>query len=145
MARHGFATYRGCWCRRTRRSPALAEGKSVTISNRRRIVRRAVMAVAAFVLLPVGYVALWLAVSAAAGNGLIGEGVARSLRPVFLPLILYCDDMSRPGACRLSELWWRTNPLRTRRGNGVTYHDYTSAHVFAPEDLMDVHWEAIER
>jgi hypothetical protein len=60
-------------------------------TSRRRIVRRTVMALAVVVLLPVWYVAAWLAVSRAAGDGLISRRTVQSVHVYQLPLYEYAD------------------------------------------------------
>ena len=123
-------------------------------TRHRRIVRWGLLGVCGILLLPVWYVLTWLAVSRAAGDGLIGNSTATFIRPAFLPLIRYCDQ-PRPGARTLSELWWRTNPLHELhkapgtyiqpanplwRDTGIVYKP-TNAHVLCPNDLEEIQFE----
>jgi hypothetical protein len=95
------------------------------------------MVFAVLVTLPAWYIAAWFAVSRAAGIGIISVGIADSLRPAFSPIIRYCDT-GRPGASRLSELWWTLNPLHRGYAQGGQTLRPTNAHIFMPNDLMDV-------
>src|SRR5262245_26280404 len=70
-----------------------------------RIVRRIVMTLAVVVLLVVGYVGSWLAVSRAVNHRTINADAGAWLRLVFKPLILYCD-LKQPGSDTLHRLWW---------------------------------------
>jgi hypothetical protein len=74
----------------------------------RRIVRRAVMALAIVVLLPVWYVGAWLAYSRAAQEELMPYPVQSGLAPLFRPAVAYADS-EWPGALLLSNLWWKLN------------------------------------
>ena len=79
------------------------------MTRRRRIVRRVLVAAAVPVLLVLGYVGTWLAVSRAEHNGYITFQTVQTARPVFTPLISY-GESDRPGAGLLRELWWMVNP-----------------------------------
>jgi hypothetical protein len=76
-----------------------------TAPKARRTLRRALLVLAAIVLLPVVYVASWLGVSRAVNTGLVSVGVGETLRPAYKPLILYCD-LKKPGTDTLHRLWW---------------------------------------
>jgi len=76
--------------------------------RRRRTVRRVALCIAAVLLLPVWYVAAWLAVSRAAHDGYISVNSVAMVRPVFVPLKSYCDA-KRPGGAVLRDLWWTVN------------------------------------
>jgi hypothetical protein len=78
-------------------------------TRRRRIVRRTVLALAAVVLLPLWYVAAWLAVSKVTHEGLIKTSIAQSLRPLFVPILNY-TDANLPGASLLHRAWYTTCP-----------------------------------
>src|SRR5262245_60269751 len=78
--------------------------------RRRRIARRAMMALAGCVLLIAWYVGAWLAVSRAEHDGIVSKATAQRIRPVFVPLISYCDQ-EWPASGLLRGLWWRFNPL----------------------------------
>jgi hypothetical protein len=88
-------------------------------TRRRRIVRRAVMALAVVLLLPVWYVAAWLAVSRAAHDGMIRPATVLTIRPAFAPLITYCES-ELPAAAWLRGVWWRINPVTVRHGKSLT-------------------------
>jgi hypothetical protein len=77
--------------------------------RKRRIVRRAVMALVVVVLLPVWYVGAWLAVSRAERDGLAASRTLERAYPVFVPLLRYCES-DWPGADLLSRVWWKVNP-----------------------------------
>lgn len=115
-------------------------------SRRHLVIRYSLLTVGLIVLLPIWYVLAWLAVSRAAGDGLIGNGTVTLVRPVFLPLIRYCDQ-PRPFAESLSALWWQTNPLLVFRNQAPSPFDLkvvykpTNAHVLCPSDLTDVQFE----
>jgi len=74
----------------------------------RRIVRRAVMALAVAMLLPVWYVGSWLIVSKAANSGVISYKAALVIHPAFEPLNAYCL-LGMPGSESLYHLWWSVN------------------------------------
>jgi len=78
-------------------------------TTRRRIVRRAVMALAVVVLLPVWYVGSWLAISRAQRDRLIHPRTAQKISPAFRPIVDYCDT-ELPGSNTLRRLWWYLNP-----------------------------------
>src|SRR5262245_60471502 len=82
------------------------------MKNSRRIVRRAVMALAV-VVLPVWYVAAWLAVSRATHDGFISGPMAARLAPVFAPIRHYAGRYSGPGSRELYDAWWAVNPVST--------------------------------
>jgi hypothetical protein len=63
----------------------------------RRIVRRAVLVFAGVVLLPVWYVAAWLAVSRAERDGHITYYIGGQIRPAFSPLLSY-SEANLPGS-----------------------------------------------
>jgi hypothetical protein len=81
--------------------------------RKRRIARRVVLTVATIVLLPVWYVAAWLAVSKATHEGLIKSSTAKVLRPVFAPVLNY-TDAELPGASLLHRVWYTTCPYEVR-------------------------------
>jgi len=74
--------------------------------RKRRIVRTVKLAALAVVLLPVTYVLSWLVLSRAVNQGLVSSDFAQWGRPVYRPLILYCD-LQQPGAGTLTNLWWK--------------------------------------
>jgi hypothetical protein len=86
-------------------------------SPRKRIVRRAVMAVAVVLLLPMAYVSAWLSASRAIHNGIISAHclVSNLGFVVFAPLMDYSGS-DRPGSRQLFDLWWTINPIE-RRGS----------------------------
>src|SRR5262245_28446366 len=75
----------------------------------RRIVRRAVLALVVVVLLPVWYVGGWIAISKLINEGYIGRSVADHGRPLFLPLIRYCES-GFPAGRLLGNSYWSLNP-----------------------------------
>jgi len=80
----------------------------MSAERKRRLVRTAKLAVIAVVLLPVEYVGAWLALSRAVNHGVVNTAVGEAVRPVFKPLILYCD-LKKPGSDMLYKLWWRVS------------------------------------
>src|SRR5262245_37143242 len=85
-----------------------------------RIVRLAVMVVAAVVLLLSGYVSSWFTVSWAERTGTIAPLTAERLRPAFFPVLQFCES-DLPGAGILADAWWRMNPpvvVNAVSGNG---------------------------
>ena len=70
-----------------------------------RVARRTWLAVIAVVLLPLAYLLTWLVLSRAVNHGVVSPGVAQWIRPVYRPLILYCD-LRKPGSVTLTSLWW---------------------------------------
>jgi len=69
-----------------------------------------VLVVAAIpVLLVLGYVGTWLAVSRAEHDGYITAQTVQIARPAFAPLVSY-GESDRPGAGLLCRLWWLVNP-----------------------------------
>ena len=67
------------------------------LTRRRRIVRRAVMALAVVVLLPVLYVGSIISASFAWGAGWLPGGMSPVLEAVNAPLIWYCES-AYPGS-----------------------------------------------
>jgi len=59
--------------------------------RKRRIARRVALICAAIVMLPVWYVVSWLIVSRAVHDGHINPYSLERFRPVFAPLVSYCD------------------------------------------------------
>src|SRR5262245_46063674 len=80
----------------------------------RRIVRRAVIALAVVVLLVAWYVSAWLLVTHATQRSIIDGSVALRIRPVFEPLRRHAETRY-PGASMLSQLWWATWRLEDKR------------------------------
>jgi len=81
----------------------------------RRIIRRAVMALAVVVLLPVWYVGTWLVLSRAAREDMIDGSMTAQIRPAFVPLIWYCNS-DLAGAELLHDIWWTTAKPRKFAG-----------------------------
>jgi len=79
------------------------------MSHRRRILRRILIAAAIPLLLVLGYIGTWLAVSRAEHDGLISIQTVQIVRPAFAPLLSY-GESDRPGAGLLRQLWWMVNP-----------------------------------
>jgi hypothetical protein len=75
----------------------------------RRIIRRAVIAVAGTMLLLSGYVTAWL-VSRAYGAGLLSSPAGAVIGPAFAPIKRYCDA-ELPGGIFLRDLWWTVSPI----------------------------------
>lgn len=72
----------------------------MSADRKQQAVRRIKLAViAAIVLLPAAYVMSWLVLSRAVNHGVVSPDVAAWVRPVYRPLILYCD-LQRPGPAR---------------------------------------------
>jgi hypothetical protein len=80
----------------------------MSTEHKRRFVRRVALCVSVVLLLPIWYVAAWLAVSRAAHDGYISVNSVALVRPVFVPLKSYCDA-KRPGGAVLRDLWWTVN------------------------------------
>jgi len=72
-------------------------------TRRRRIVRRAVMALAVVVLLASGYVGLWLTCCFAYGAQLTPSWADTPMRVVFAPIALYTSSRY-PGSSGVSEI-----------------------------------------
>ena len=78
-------------------------------SRRRRIVQWTAIAVVSPVMLLAWYVAVWLSVSHAEYDGAISGQTTLRLRPLFVPILTYCES-ELPGSDRLADLWWRLFP-----------------------------------
>jgi hypothetical protein len=89
----------------------------VTERRPRRIVRRAVMALAVVMLLAWGYFGVWLASSFAWGAGLMPSWTDAPSRVVFAPFAVYITE-GYPGAQRLNAIgaWAVQHGDRWRRG-----------------------------
>ena len=108
-----------------------------TQTVRRRTARKAVIVAVALLILVVGYVSSWLAVSKAAGAGLISGQLADRLRPVFNPIFVYTQS-ELIGAEQLRALWWKINPMRVSQNEYATVYSSTDAMVLAPPDLHGI-------
>jgi hypothetical protein len=108
-------------------------------TRKRRIVRRAVVALAVVVLLSSGYVFAWLIVSRAAHDGYLGPVHVRIARPMFDPLVRFCET-DLPAANALCALWWNVNPrlIRSSRGQLESIMPGTCVE-FAPPVPLDKH------
>lgn len=67
------------------------------------------MALAVVVLLSGWYVGAWLTVSRAAVHGIILPSTAESTRPLFRPLIAYCES-DILGSDLMAAMWRKMNP-----------------------------------
>ena len=108
MARDGITACPGCVCGGARHSLVLAEGESVTTSNRRRIVRRALMVLAGAVLLLAGYVGSscvleWLIGRETVDHKLPREWLIRVQDTGYAPIVVYYNT-ELPGAVTLKAL-----------------------------------------
>jgi len=77
--------------------------------RKRRIVGRAVMAVAVVVLLPVWYVSAYCGMYWLRGKRVVSPSQSQTLKAtVFAPLDAYLKDEDAPGShtIRVFELWW---------------------------------------
>jgi len=102
------------------------------LTRRHRIVRRAVMALVVVVLLPIGYVGVWLAISRAEHDGHIGRATVQGIRPAFVPLVRYCES-ELPGSDVLGEMWWLVNPPKIETGkSGALTFKYVTTPQLAP-------------
>ena len=83
---------------------------AMTVKSRKsRIVRRlALTSIASFVLL-CWYIGLWMTVCRARTHNIMSYETAMFVRPVFAPLIGYCNS-ELPGSTGLSDFWWSINP-----------------------------------
>ncbi|MFO1092256.1 MAG: hypothetical protein U0992_02945 [Planctomycetaceae bacterium] len=81
----------------------------MTTTRKRRIVRRILWISLAIVLLPAWYAASWMMISRLALDNYISNSTAEATRPVFKPLLRFCES-DLPGAHALSDLWWSVNP-----------------------------------
>jgi hypothetical protein len=66
---------------------------------------RVKLAMIAIILAPATYLTSWLALSRAVNTGVVSVGAGEMIRPVYKPLILYCDS-KQPGSEMLYRLWW---------------------------------------
>jgi hypothetical protein len=101
--------------------------------RKRRTTRRVTLVAVCLLLLLVGYVSTWLAVSRATGEKLIHWRTAERMRPVFVPILAY-SQADYPGAESLRSLWWSANPMLSQNELGATVLTMTDAIGLAPPD-----------
>jgi len=102
-------------------------------SRKRRVVRAMMLSLLIPLLLLAGYISTWIAVSRAARENFLSQDVILTLRPVFAPLIRFCESES-PGGAELNRFWWRINPRKVVQLGDSWIEDATSALVLAPSD-----------
>ena len=71
-----------------------------------RITRTLKRSALAIVLLPPAYLLSWLILSRAVNYGLLSSDAAAWVRPIYRPLVIYCD-LRQPGAGTLTGWWWK--------------------------------------
>ena len=87
----------------------------ISADRKQRILRVIKWTIIAAMCLPMSYVMSWLVLSREVNYGVVDPDLASWVRPVYRPLILYCD-LRKPGAETLTDLWWTVS---ARRENGT--------------------------
>lgn len=109
----------------------------MTVSRRRRIVRRALLVCTGTMVLFSWYVCAWIAMGKAEGRQLLRQRTLDSARSCFLPLIEYCES-DLPGSALLSRVYWLGTAERKPNGGRHFYggclapESRTLNHLFPP-------------
>ena len=88
------------------------------VRRRRSVKARLAIGMAALGACLSSYVATWISLGYAADSGMISRDVAIAVRPLFEPLMQYCES-GRPGGLQLAELYWKVNPVGGWRPVGM--------------------------